>query len=67
MSHFSIAGLQLALPCGDNLATIGAEIIKTKKRFPWLNMIVLSELATMVQKKNMRVHYPMTQKIFIAN
>jgi predicted amidohydrolase len=46
MSHFSIAGLQLALPCGDNLATIGTEIVKTKKRFPWLNMIVLSELAT---------------------
>ena len=46
MSHFSIAGLQLALPSGDNLATIGAEIIKTKKRFPWLDMIVLSELAT---------------------
>jgi predicted amidohydrolase len=46
MSHFSIAGLQLALPYGDNLATIGAEIVKTKKRFPWLNMIVLSELAT---------------------
>ncbi|WP_019026924.1 carbon-nitrogen hydrolase family protein [Colwellia piezophila] len=46
MSHFSIAGLQLALPCGDNLATIGLEIAKTKKRFPWLNMIVLSELAT---------------------
>ncbi len=46
MSHFSIAGLQLALPCGDNLATIGEEIVKTKKRFPWLNMIVLSELAT---------------------
>jgi len=46
MSHFSIAGLQLALPCGDNLASIGLEIVKTKKRFPWLNMIVLSELAT---------------------
>jgi predicted amidohydrolase len=46
MSHFSIAGLQLALPCGDNLATIGLEIVKTKKRFPWLDMIVLSELAT---------------------
>ncbi|MFT5294363.1 MAG: putative amidohydrolase [Colwellia sp.] len=46
MSHFSIAGLQLALPCGDNLEKIGIEIIKTKKRFPWLNMIVLSELAT---------------------
>jgi len=46
MSHFSIAGLQLALPCGDNLASIGAEIVKTKKRFPWVDMIVLSELAT---------------------
>ncbi len=46
MSYFSIAGLQLALPCGDNLSTIGLEIVKTKKRFPWLNMIVLSELAT---------------------
>jgi len=46
MSHFSIAGLQLALPCGDNLVSIGAEIVKTKKRFPWLDMIVLSELAT---------------------
>jgi len=46
MSHFSIAGLQLALPCGDNLAAISAEIINTKKRFPWLDMIVLSELAT---------------------
>jgi len=46
MSHFSIAGLQLALPCGDNLASISAEIVKTKKRFPWLDMIVLSELAT---------------------
>jgi len=46
MNHFSIAGLQLALPCGDNLSTISAEISKTKKRFPWLNMIVLSELAT---------------------
>ena len=46
MSHFSIVGLQLALPCGDNLAVIGVEIVKTKTRFPWLNMIVLSELAT---------------------
>jgi len=46
MSHFSIAGMQISLPCGDNLATIGQEITKTKKRFPWLNMIVLSELCT---------------------
>ncbi len=46
MSHFSIAGMQLDLPCGDNLAAIGQEIVNTKKRFPWLNMIVLSELCT---------------------
>jgi len=46
MSHFSIAGLQLALPCGDNLEAIATEIAKAKQRFPWLNMIVLSELCT---------------------
>ncbi|GAA6206465.1 carbon-nitrogen hydrolase family protein [Thalassotalea sp. SU-HH00458] len=46
MSHFSIAGMQLSLPCGDNLATIGQEIKNTKKRFPWVDMIVLSELCT---------------------
>ena len=46
MDHFSIAGMQLALPCGDNLETIKAEIVKTKQRFPWLDMIVLSELST---------------------
>jgi hypothetical protein len=46
MSHFSIAGLQLDLPFGNNLAVIGQEIVKTKQRFPWLNMIVLSELAS---------------------
>jgi len=58
MSHFSIAGLQLALPCGDNLATIGAEIIKTKNRFPWLNMIVLSELATYGPEKKYACSLP---------
>ena len=46
MSHFSIAGLQLALPCGDNLAIIAKEIAKAKQRFPWLDMIVLSELCS---------------------
>lgn len=51
MSHFSIAGLQLALPCGDNLDVIGTEIINTKKRFPWLDMIVLSELCSFGPEK----------------
>ncbi len=58
MSHFSIAGLQLALPCGDNLSTISAEIIKTKKRFPWINMIVLSELATYGPEKKYASELP---------
>jgi predicted amidohydrolase len=46
MSHFSIAGMQLALPYGDNLEAIGVEISKTKQRFPWVDMIVLSELCS---------------------
>ncbi|MCO4799940.1 MAG: carbon-nitrogen hydrolase family protein [Colwelliaceae bacterium] len=58
MSHFSIAGLQLNLPCGDNIALIGAEIIKTKKRFPWLNMIVLSELASFGPEKKYASELP---------
>lgn len=44
MSRFSIACLQIALSGSDNLAALGAEIIQTKKRFPWIDMVVLSEL-----------------------
>lgn len=58
MSHFSIAGLQLALPCGDNLAVISAEIAKTKKRFPWINMIVLSELCSYGPEKKYATTLP---------
>ena len=46
MSQFAIAGLQLALKNGDNLSVILQEIKSIKLRFPWLNMVVLSELAT---------------------
>lgn len=46
MSYFSIAGLQLALAGGDNLTAIAAEIERTKQRFPWLDMLVLSELCS---------------------
>lgn len=46
MSHFAIAGLQLALPSGNNLDVIAKEIERTKKRFPWVDMIVLTELAS---------------------
>lgn len=58
MSHFSIAGMQLSLPSGDNLATIGDEITKTKKRFPWIDMIVLSELCTYGPEKKYASEFP---------
>ncbi len=46
MNHFSIAGLQLELTNEDSLALIAKYIASTKKRYPWLDMIVLSELAS---------------------
>ncbi len=46
MSHFAIAGLQLSLKNGNNLAVIMDQIRKVKARFPWVQMVVLSELAT---------------------
>ena len=45
MSQIAIAGLQLELTQGDNLATIEKEIISTMARFPWLKMLVIGELA----------------------
>ncbi|WJG10101.1 carbon-nitrogen hydrolase family protein [Aliiglaciecola sp. LCG003] len=44
MSHFAIAGLQLASSYGNNLQSIAEEIENCKKRFPWLDMLVLGEL-----------------------
>jgi predicted amidohydrolase len=46
MSHFSVAGLQLDLANQDNLYLVQSEIESAVLRFPWINMIVLSELAT---------------------
>jgi predicted amidohydrolase len=40
-----IAGLQLDLDKGNNLDRIAAEVRTAKSRLPWLDMIVLSELA----------------------
>ncbi len=58
MSHFSIAGLQLDLPFGNNLDIIGREIVKTKQRFPWIDMIVLSELAGYGPEKKYADFFP---------
>jgi predicted amidohydrolase len=41
----AIAGLQLDLDKGNNLDRIAAEVRSAKSRLPWLDMIVLSELA----------------------
>ena len=45
MGCFTVAGLQLDLHAGDNLARIAAEVASAKRRFPWIDMIILSELA----------------------
>ena len=45
MVCFTVAGLQLDLHAGDNLARIAAEVASAKRRFPWIDMIILSELA----------------------
>ena len=46
MSHFAVAGLQLELSGKDNRYLIQKEIEAVKRRFPWVQMIVLGELAT---------------------
>jgi predicted amidohydrolase len=46
MGSFAVAGIQLDLEGGDNLARIGEEVAATKRRLPWLDMIILPELCT---------------------
>ena len=46
MSQFAVAGLQLDLANQDNLFLVQNEIEKAAMRFPWVDMIVVSELAT---------------------
>lgn len=45
MSRFSIAALQLELQNGNNLDRLDQEIDSACRRFPWLDMIVIGELA----------------------
>jgi predicted amidohydrolase len=46
MSKFSIAGLQLALPNADNRERIERDVALCMARFPWVDMVVLAELAS---------------------
>ncbi|MBL4911107.1 MAG: carbon-nitrogen hydrolase family protein [Alteromonadaceae bacterium] len=64
MNHFSIAALQLALPSGDNLDVIAKEIIKAKQRFPWLDMLVLSELCSYGPDKSYAQELPCAAEKF---
>lgn len=45
MSHFAIAGLQLNLRNGDNCERLDAAVADVMARFPWVQMILFSELA----------------------
>jgi predicted amidohydrolase len=46
MTTFAIAGLQLALPADDNRSRIEREVAIALARFPWVQMLLLPELAT---------------------
>ena len=45
MANLAIAGLQLEIARGDNLAQVRAEIESVATRFPWVQMVVLGELS----------------------
>jgi predicted amidohydrolase len=44
MGQLSVAGLQLDLRGENNLARIAAEVAAAKRRYPWLDMVVLPEM-----------------------
>jgi predicted amidohydrolase len=64
MSHFSIAALQLSLASENNLDVIGVEIAKAKRRFPWLDMIVIGELCSYGTDKKHAERLPGKAEIF---
>lgn len=58
MSYLALAGLQLELAAEDNLSLLEREIALAKKRYPWLQMVVLSELATYGPNTDLAVAMP---------
>ena len=58
MSHLAIAGLQLELAVEDNLSLIEREIDLVKKRYPWVQMVVLPELCTYGPSTELAVKLP---------
>ena len=45
MRKFSIAGLQLNLDYSNNRELVTTKIKNVVRRYPWINMVVVSELA----------------------
>ncbi|WP_298637143.1 carbon-nitrogen hydrolase family protein [uncultured Umboniibacter sp.] len=66
MSHFSIAGLQLELTAGDNRRQIKKEILKTKAIFPWVDMIILPELASFGTNPELAENHPSETEQFYS-
>lgn len=58
MAHLSMAALQLELGIEDNLSTIEREIDLVKKRFPWIQLVVLPELCTFGPSTDLAVALP---------
>jgi len=58
MGHLAVAGLQLELSAEDNLSVVEEEIDLVKKRFPWIQMVVLPELCTYGTNTGMAVQLP---------
>ncbi len=45
MSHLGVVGLQLELGPADNIDRIGEEVAAAKRRLPWVDLVLVGELA----------------------
>lgn len=58
MSRFAIAGLQLEISSKDNRYLVQKEIEQTLRVFPWVQMVVLGELASFGTDRNFAQEIP---------
>ena len=58
MAYLSLAALQLELCVEDNLSLLEKEIALVRKRFPWVQMVVLPELCTFGPGTDLAVPVP---------
>lgn len=58
MGHLAVAALQLTLKNEDNLSLIEQEIGRTRKRYPWVQMVVLPELSLFGPNPKLAVQLP---------